>query len=216
MVLNSGRCRFLRWPVAIFCSFAATSTALAQLQSAEDIARQKAALLAEITPVLVGPWGRLSDRNGKMLTENPFEAGDANCKQTPRLRNPRFAKGTVEELPPNALRSGSIIYYQVKDGFQRLDLENGAIIPIRNVERGQPRRGHPVWILVNEQGKLRVAFGEARDKGRVAPIMIEERQIFMKCPIYRSGEFKNVPANPVENNGFRRSPDPQTENQTGN
>ena len=155
-------------------------------------------LRKELYPVLLGSWGLISDQNGRVPQTDPFSRGVKVCSQQVNVPTARFTDEATQKLPPATMLRGNITYYAVGDSLQRLDTAMRQVGKFDTIEKRTDERGRSFWILSFPQGAVRLVFGEANNGGQRAPVLVEERAVYIKCPFFEAPTGLVLPEDKAE------------------
>lgn len=146
--------------------------------------------LVELEAMISGPWALINDGRGGRPDGNPFDLASRACIATPTLPRVQFDNGANRQVPTAPYLSGNIVYYVADSRLHRLDLTLRRVTPITGVQKGTNPQGRAFWRLSSGKRSIRIAFGRARSRNAVLPILVEERAIYARCPILRTGPIE--------------------------
>lgn len=168
----------------------AIAVATPDAASSQEAQADKPNPLVELEALISGPWARINNGRGGRPEGNPFDLAAKACIAVPSLPRVQFDDGAKRRVPTAPYLSGNVVYYVAENSLHRLDLTLRRVTPITAVEKGANPQGRAFWRLHSGKRSIRIAFGRARNGNAILPILLEERAIYARCPVYRTGPIQ--------------------------
>ncbi len=150
------------------------SSPLAQTESGETI--------AQFHEAITGKWARISKNAGQSFHENQVKAAAIQCHSIRKLNVVNVTRLSNVSKSVSRQLSRLIVYQKPDKGLKRIDFGTRTEILLPELKYTKLSSGRNRFDISNDRAKISITFARLKQGGKYAPVMVEGKALYLKCP----------------------------------